>query len=50
MQVKLKNVRLAFPAVFQPQAYGDGNPAYGGKLIIEPGSANHKALMDAMST
>ncbi|MEI6283121.1 MAG: ssDNA-binding protein [Alphaproteobacteria bacterium] len=50
MQVKLKNVRIAFPAVFSPQAYGDGNPAYGGKLIIEPGSANHKALVDAMST
>ena len=42
--ISLKRVRLAFPAIFVPQAYGDGNPVYGGKLIIEPGSENAKLL------
>ena len=42
--LQLKNVRLSFPAVFKPQAYGDGNPAYGAKLIVEPKSANVEAI------
>lgn len=42
--VTLRNVRLSFPAVFKPQAYGDGNPAYGAKLIVEPNSANVEAI------
>jgi hypothetical protein len=42
--ISLKRVRLAFPALFTPQAIGDGNPAYGAKLIIEPGSENAKLL------
>ena len=42
--LQLKNVRLSFPAVFKPQAYGDGNPAYGAKLIVEPNSANVEAI------
>ena len=35
-RLMLVKKRLAFPAIFSPQAIGDGDPAYGGKLIIEP--------------
>lgn len=42
--VTLRNVRLSFPAIFKPQAYGDGNPAYGAKLIVDPKSANAEAI------
>ena len=48
MQVTLKNVRLAFPAIAAPQAFGDGDPAYGAKLIIEPDSAAADILEDAI--
>ncbi len=36
MRLMLKNVRLAFPAIFEPAAIGDGEPAYGAKLILDP--------------
>lgn len=48
MQITLKNVRLAFPAIAAPQAFGDGEPAYGAKLIIDPDSPAAKALEDAV--
>lgn len=35
-QLWVKNVPIAFPAVAEPAAIGDGSPAYGGKLIIDP--------------
>lgn len=35
-QVRLEDVRLAFPALFEPQAVGDGEPAYGARFIIDP--------------
>lgn len=34
----LPKVRLAFPAIFSPQAIGDGEPAYGAKFPIDPAS------------
>lgn len=37
MEVILKEVRLAFPSLFEPSAIGDGKPKYGAKLIVEPG-------------
>lgn len=46
--LQLKNVRLSFPAVFKPQAFGDGNPAYGAKLIVDPKSANVEAIRKAI--
>lgn len=46
--IRLHNVQLAFPAIAQPQAYADGEPAYGAKFPIEPGSENHKKIEDAM--
>ena len=36
MQVMLKNIRIAFPALGAPQAFGEGEPAYGAKLIVDP--------------
>lgn len=32
----LKNVRIAFPALAEMQAIGDGEPAFGAQLIIDP--------------
>lgn len=30
----IKNVRMAFPSIYEPEAFGDGDPAYGAKFII----------------
>lgn len=35
----LKNVRIAFPALAETQAIGDGEPAFGGQFIIDPKSS-----------
>lgn len=35
-RMTLKNVRLAFGAIYAPKAFGDGDPAYGGKFIVPP--------------
>jgi hypothetical protein len=48
MKVLIEDVRLAFPALFEPEAIGDGDPAYGGRFIIEPGSKNAQKLDAAM--
>lgn len=32
----LKNVPIAFPALGEPQAIGEGEPAYGGRFVIDP--------------
>lgn len=49
MELKLKNVRISFPALAAPQALGDGEPAYGAKFIITPNSAHAAALDDAIA-
>lgn len=36
MKLTIKNVRISFPAIFQPEAVGDGEPAYGAKFIVPP--------------
>lgn len=44
-------LRIAYPAVYEPRAMpNDPNskPAYGGKLIVKPGGANHKKIVEAM--
>lgn len=48
-QVMLKRVRLAFPSIFTPSAFGDGNPAYGAKLIIDPNSPNTATIRKAIA-
>ena len=34
MQIMLKNIRMAFPALAVPQAFGEGEPAYGAKFVV----------------
>lgn len=48
MELRLKNVRIAFPALDVPATFGDGEPAYQAKFIIEPKSENVKLLDEAM--
>ena len=47
-KIMLKGVTMAFPALAQPQSFGDGEPAYGAKFPILPGSEQQKALEAAM--
>ena len=49
MQLMLKNKRLAFAALATPQAIGDGEPAYGGRLIISPNDPDVKVIDDAIA-
>lgn len=50
MKVVLTNVRLSFPHLFTPQAGTDGGePKYNATFIVEPGSANAKALATAVN-
>lgn len=50
MKIRLKNVRIAFPALAAPQAFGDGEPAYGARFIIDPKSENAKILNEVIDT
>jgi hypothetical protein len=40
----LKNVRISFPVLAEPERFGDGDPAYQAKFIIDPKSENAKIL------
>lgn len=44
----LKNITMAFPALAEPQAFGEGEPAYGAKFPITPGSEAEKLIEAAM--
>ena len=46
--IMLKNLMLAFPALAEPQSFGEGEPAYGAKFPIKPNSEQQKLLEDAM--
>ncbi|HET8666850.1 MAG TPA: ssDNA-binding protein, partial [Terriglobales bacterium] len=48
MQIKLPNVTIAFPALAEAQAIGDGEPAYGARFIIDPKSDLVKQIDAAM--
>jgi uncharacterized glyoxalase superfamily protein PhnB len=43
-KILLKNVMLGFPALAEPQSFGEGDPAYGAKLPIDPSSENLKLI------
>lgn len=49
MKVKLTNVRLSFPDVFEAKEYevGDGKPRYNATALVTPGDANDKAIRAA---
>ena len=48
MELRLKNVRISFPALDKPEAFGDGEPAYQAKFIIVPKSPEVQLLADAI--
>lgn len=43
----LKNVQIAFPALAEPQAIGEGEPAYGGRFVIDPKNTAMVAEIEA---
>lgn len=43
MIIMLNNLRIGFPALAEKQSVGDGEPAYGGRLIVDP---TDKATVD----
>lgn len=47
-RIMLKGVTLAFPALAEPQAFGEGEPAYGAKFPIKVNSEQQKAIEAAM--
>ena len=48
MKVTLKNVRLSFPNIFDAVEH-EGKVQYGAQFLIEPDSANAKAIEKAMT-
>lgn len=51
MQIKLHNVRLAFPNLHTPRTInGEGAPAYSGSFIMEPDHPSEQELKDGMET
>lgn len=46
MKVVLKNVRLAFPQLFEPKAFGDSKPAFSATFLIDP--TENKDVVDAV--
>lgn len=49
-RIMLKGITMAFPALAEPQAFGDGEPAYGAKFPIAPNSDHQKLIEEAMLT
>lgn len=47
MKVTLANVRLAFPALFEPEAFGDSKPAYQAAFIFPPNHPAKKLVEEA---
>lgn len=51
MKLKLENVRLAFPALFEPKTVnGEGKPAFSAALLIDPVDPQVKALNAAIES
>jgi hypothetical protein len=49
MKLKLSNVRLAFPALFEPKTVnGEGKPAFSASLLISPSDPQVKAINAAI--
>ena len=48
MKIRIENVRLAFPDLFEPKSFGEGKPAYSAKFIVDPSSSNVKIIEDAI--
>lgn len=48
MKIRIENVRLAFPDLYEPKSFGEGKPAYSAKFIVDPSSPNVKVIEDAI--
>jgi hypothetical protein len=49
LKIKLSNVRLAFPAIFQPQTVnGEGEPAYSATFILDPKHPQMREIKSAI--
>ena len=46
----IKNVRLAFPSLFDPSAYGEGEPSYQATLIMDKAQAEGLDKVHTLST
>jgi len=46
--IRLEDLTLAFPAIAEPQSFGEGEPAYGAKFPIVIGSDQQKQIEDAI--
>ena len=44
MKLRLNNVRLAFPNIFEPQVSDDGKSSYGASLLLDPNDPQVKAI------
>lgn len=50
MKVQLKNVRLAFPAIWEAKTVnGEGKPAFSAVLLMEPTDANAATVREALA-
>jgi hypothetical protein len=47
-KIMLKGITMAFPAIAEPQAFGEGEPAYGAKFPIKIDGEHQKQLEDAI--
>lgn len=43
----LKNIPIAFPALAEAQAIGDGEPAFGGRFVVDPKNAELVKQLEA---
>lgn len=51
MKIKIENVRLAFPALFEPKTVnGEGDPRFSAVFILDPSSVNVTLIRDAIAT
>ena len=44
MKLRLNNVRLAFPNIFEPQVSDDGKASYGATVLLDPNDPQVKAI------
>lgn len=48
MKLRLNNVRLAFPNIFEPQVSDDGQASYGASLLLDPNDPQVKSINAAI--
>ena len=47
-RIMLEGIQMAFPALAEPQSFGEGEPAYGAKFPIVMNGKHQKLIEDAM--